>query len=98
MSEQNVKPAFLANVADGWEFALVESILSEHKIPFMKQHSCTGGVMSVLGGSSLYGVDIYVPSNALDKAKELVEAGFANAEDDDGEEVSWDDEDTDPEL
>jgi len=91
--DPSIEPVLLGNYSMGLEEAMIESILSEHKIPFYKLHEFSAGQII---GNQLYGVDVFVPSTALKNAKELVDAYTENAGDiEDGEEISWDDEDTD---
>lgn len=65
---------FLKNVANEQEAVLVESILKTEGIPVRKRHKEAGDYLKVYMGMSQYGIDLYVPENALDLAKGLLGA------------------------
>lgn len=74
------KPAFLANVADDINAAMIENILEEAEIPVMRKYPETGQYLHFFMGKSIYGVELYVPAEQLNQAKDLVSFLF-NPED-----------------
>lgn len=77
MSEVNANMkgwAFLKNVADEQEAALVESILGTEGIPIQRKHKEAGAYLEVYMGMSHYGIDIFVPERELELAKGLIES------------------------
>lgn len=66
--------SFVKNVADDQEAVLVESVLGTENIPVQRKYKEAGNYMEVYMGMSKYGVDLYVPDNALELAKGLLES------------------------
>jgi hypothetical protein len=83
----------LITVYDVAVLGIVRGMLEDENIPYLVRERGTGSAMRILTGFSLYGTDVYVPSEALDTAKGLV-AGLEDAEitfvDDEGNEISVD--------
>lgn len=67
------EPAFLLTVDSSYQLGLVENILEGHGIPCLAQDRATGGYMRVYAGGSIFGTDIYVAPENLDKARELLD-------------------------
>jgi hypothetical protein len=65
---------FLKNVANEQEAALVESVLGTEGIPVNKKHTENGDFLTIYMGISKYGLDLYVPEDALELAKGLLES------------------------
>ena len=80
----------LITVYDEVMLSIVRSMLEEDEIPYHVQER-NGSALGMITGFSLYGADVYVPTDALDTAKALV-AGLEDAEitfvDDEGNEIS----------
>jgi hypothetical protein len=77
MSETNKNNdgwAFLKNVANEQEAALVESVLGTEGIPVNKKHTENGDFLTIYMGMSQYGLDLFVPEDALELAKGLLES------------------------
>ncbi|MDD2494453.1 MAG: DUF2007 domain-containing protein [Tissierellia bacterium] len=53
---------------------IISSILESYNIPHMKKSKGSGGLMEIYTGFNNYGIDIYVPSNAFQEAKELIDS------------------------
>lgn len=64
---------FLVSAADNFEADILESKLEAYGIPVMKKHKDAGGYLHVYMGASPFGIDLYVPSKLLDKAREILE-------------------------
>ena len=84
----------LITVHDVAVLGIVRGLLEEDEIPYLVRERGSGSVMRILTGFSLYGTDVYVPTEALETAKALV-AGLEDAEitfvDDEGNEISVED-------
>lgn len=65
--------ALLTTAGDSIEAEIIEGLLNANGIPVLKKYSDVGGYMTIYAGTSFTGVDLYVPSRLLDKAKELLE-------------------------
>ena len=82
-TDEAVAPAescFLMTVSDQLQAQLLEGLLSQADIPFFTKDKVSGDFMKVLSGYSLYGTDIYIDKRDYEKAKELVDAFFAQPE------------------
>ena len=84
----------LITVYDVAVLGIVRGLLEDENIPYLVRERGTGSAMRILTGFSLYGTDVYVPTEAYDTAKDLV-AGLEDAEitfvDDEGNEISVED-------
>ena len=84
----------LITVYDMAVLGIVRGLLEDENIPYLVRERGTGSAMRILTGFSLYGTDVYVPTDALETAKGLV-AGLEDAEitfvDDEGNEISVED-------
>ncbi|WP_312700580.1 putative signal transducing protein [Sedimentibacter sp.] len=65
---------------NGIEAEIIIAKLKSYGIPVLKKSKGTGEIMEIYTGVNLYGVDIYVPGDMLDLAKELLKP--VNEEDD----------------
>ena len=84
----------LITVYDVAVLGIVRGMLEDENIPYLVRERGTGSAMRLITGFSLYGTDVYVPTNALETAQGLV-AGLEDAEvtfvDDDGNEITVED-------
>lgn len=80
MSE-HVPEAFLLSVGTNIEADMIESLLRANDIPVLRKYREAGGYLMVMMGGTVYGVDIYVPEDLLDKAREAVENSREASED-----------------
>lgn len=64
--------AFLTNVGNLMEAEILISLLESEGIPVRKKHNLTGDYLEVLANYTPFGVDLYVPPEKLDQAKELL--------------------------
>ena len=62
----------LADVDDGVEAGLLEGLLRQNDIPFVKRHREAGEYISILMGRSAYGVGILVDERDYERARELL--------------------------
>ncbi len=62
------------------EAEIIISKLKSYGIPVLKKSKGTGEIMEIYTGVNLYGIDIYVPSDMMELAKELLKP--VNEEDD----------------
>ena len=70
---------YLTTVVGSIEADMLESLLKANRIPVLRKDRETGGYMTIYMGLSNFGVDMYVPSKLLDKAKELIESNTDEA-------------------
>lgn len=86
MSEHPVNPqyneAFLLTAADSIEAGMIEALLNANDIPVLKKYKESGGYIKIVMGDSIYGVDLYVPAELLDKACEIIENSREASQDD----------------
>lgn len=62
----------LISLSDSMTADMIEAKLEDSGIPVLKKHKGTGGFLNIYMGSSNLGVDLYVPSKFLEKAKEVI--------------------------
>jgi hypothetical protein len=74
-------PVFLVSAADNFEADILEGKLEAYGVPVMKQHKDAGGYLHIYMGASPFGIDLYVPSKLLEKAKEILQSVPEVAED-----------------
>jgi hypothetical protein len=83
----------LITVYDVAVLGIVRGMLEDENIPYLVRERGTGSAMRILTGFSMFGTDVYVPTDAYEIAKGLV-AGLEDAEitfvDDEGNEISVD--------
>jgi hypothetical protein len=73
---------FLVSAADNFEADIIKSKLEAYGVPVMQKHKEAGDYLHVYMGASPFGIDLYVPSKLLEKAREILEAVPEVAEDD----------------
>ena len=78
-SKQGEKISLLTTVHDDVEKNLLCGILEEEKIPYLLKDRGSGEAVRILSGFSLFGSDIYVPTELLGVATELLDA-YRNGE------------------
>ena len=64
----------IKNVANEQEAVLVESILGAEGIPIQRKHKEDGGYLEIYMGMSRYGIDLFVPEDAAQLAKGLLDS------------------------
>ena len=84
----------LITVYDVAVLGIVRGMLEDENIPYLVRERGTGSAMRIITGFSMFGTDVYVPTEAYETAKGLV-AGLEDAEvifvDDEGNEISVED-------
>ena len=65
--------ALLTTTHDDVEKMIICGILEEEKIPFLAKDRGAGEAVRVVTGYSMYGCDIFVPSDLLEKANALLD-------------------------
>jgi hypothetical protein len=63
---------FLISVRDDIEAKIIEAKLNAYEVPTLKKYKGLGSYMSVYMGSTVFGIDIYVPTHLFDTAKDLI--------------------------
>lgn len=79
--EEYDEEVFLTTVANDIQASIIISKLSTYDIPVLKKYRQFGSVMVVFMGTSPYGVDLYVPSKLLSKAKEALDLDLTDTDD-----------------
>lgn len=63
---------FLTTVTDTITIGLIEGILEENHIPFLKQSRGSGDYLQIACGASPFGTDFFVRHEHLQQARELL--------------------------
>ena len=71
-SSGQVKWERLINVLDEFEMNIVRSLLESHGIPVHIEHKEAGQYLSVIMGVSKFGIDLFVPGDKLEQAREIL--------------------------
>ena len=79
VSRQGENVSLLTTVHDDVEKNLLCGILEEEKIPYLLKDRGSGEAVRILSGFSMFGSDIFVPAELLEKAQELLDA-YRNGE------------------
>ena len=64
--------AHLITVYDVAVLGIVRGMLEDENIPYLVRERGTGSAMRILTGFSMFGTDVYVPTEAYETAKALV--------------------------
>lgn len=67
------EPVRLVNVDGNYQLGLVTGILEKNDIPYFIKDSGVGGYMRVYSNYSIYGADIFVSPEHLERARELTD-------------------------
>ena len=86
---------FLINVADDIEARIIESKLKLHGIPVLRKYRGASAYINLYTGNTMFGIDLYVPSRALDTAKDIIGTGSTDISCDCDEDTGRDYEDDD---
>ncbi|MDD4188957.1 MAG: DUF2007 domain-containing protein [Eubacteriales bacterium] len=70
----------LVNVSNQIEFSIIKSLLDMAEIPAVKKVGNLGGYAEILTGISFEGIDIYVPEDRYEEAREMIETQEDNSE------------------
>ena len=66
------KEALLTVASNDIEAGMIESMLSTENIPVLRKQRGAGQYMKIYMGMSTEGVELYVPAESLEKARELI--------------------------
>lgn len=69
----------LTTAHDDVELSILCDILEGEDIPYIKNDRGSGGALRIISGYSMYGTDILVPKDALEHAREVLDA-YRNGE------------------
>ncbi len=69
----------LTTVYDVVMLGMVRGLLEDADIPYLVHDRGTGSAMKIMTGFSLYGSDIFVPTAAMETARDLI-AGLEDAD------------------
>jgi len=69
---QQNKLALLTTVESETAFRIIEAKLAQYDIPALMKHKTFGDFMQVLSGTTMYGIDVYVPEPALSLAQSVI--------------------------
>lgn len=89
-TEEDDVEAFLTTASGSIEADILEALLNSNGIPVLKKFRESGGYMTVYAGVSIFGVDMYVPSRLLEKAREIIENENEKAVDESQQEITAD--------
>ena len=80
--------SLLCTLYDDLLVDMYEALLKEENIPYLKKDRSGGGAIRILMGNNPHGTDIYVPSEYVERARELLTAeGDDSDYDTDGAEI-----------
>jgi hypothetical protein len=74
--------AYLTSVSNKIEAEMLEALLNSNGIPVLKKSREAGGYLDIYMGATVYGVDLYVPSRLLERAREIIASNSENIEED----------------
>ena len=89
--EDNYSEKLLVANVDMINADIISSILDSYNIPHIKKSKGTGDLMRIYTGFNFYGVDIYVPSNVYEEAKELIDSQSIEEKTEECEEYEFED-------
>lgn len=72
-SNEHIEMALLMS-ADESEACVIESMLEAADIPVERRYSSFASAQVLYGGSTIFGVELYVPGSCLERARDIVEA------------------------
>ena len=68
----------LVNVSDQIEFGIIKGLLEMAEIPAVKKVGNLGGYAEIFTGISFEGIDVYVPEDRYEEAKEIIDTPEQN--------------------
>ena len=72
--QSDAASAHLTTVYNNGDMALLESLLRSQDIPYRRCERGAGSVVRVISGYNMYGTDVFVHPDDLQRAGELLEA------------------------
>ena len=70
--EKSPEWVLLTNVFDHIEYGIIKGILEMAEIPVVRKSSGIGGYTEILTGINFEGMDLLVPADRYEEAKELI--------------------------
>ncbi len=70
------REVFLVSAANSIEAEVMEALLTSNQIPVLKKYKEAGAYLEIYMGATNFGVDLYVPSKLMVKAKEIIKSNF----------------------
>ena len=77
MTARSDTEALLTTVDDEAQASVIEGLLHFHNIPTARSYKEDGSYVKVITGTSSYGIEIYVPSDNLREAQEIIRSDVA---------------------
>ena len=76
----------LITVFDNVQLCMIRGILEAEKIPYLVRERGSGSAVKIISGFSLYGSDVFVEKNCIERARDLIDAYVSapDAEETDG--------------
>ena len=59
---------------DNIALSVLRSILDGEKIPYLIRERGSGSSVKIIAGYSMFGTDVFVPTSAIERAREVLEA------------------------
>ena len=69
---EEAEPEFLVTASDPFEADIIEALLLSQQIPVVKKHREAGDYLQVCMGTTNFGIDLFVPADYLEAAKDAV--------------------------
>ncbi|MGI6669010.1 MAG: hypothetical protein ACOX4M_06315 [Acetivibrionales bacterium] len=76
------KSAFLMTAENSIEADVIEAILHAEGIPVLRKYKEAGDYMRIYMGRTIFGVDLFVPSPLLGRARQIIETSRDASSDD----------------
>ncbi len=73
------REVYLISAANSIEAEVLEALLTSNQIPVLKKYKEAGAYLEIYMGATNFGVDLYVPSKLMVKAKEIIKSNFEGA-------------------
>ncbi len=70
------REVYLVSAANSIEAEVMEALLTSNQIPVLKKYKEAGAYLEIYMGLTNFGVDLYVPSEQIVRAKELINSNF----------------------
>lgn len=67
------KEAFLTTVANASEALVIEALLQSYGISVLRKYKGAGDYLQISMGATVFGIDLYVSSQSLETAKEVLD-------------------------
>ena len=78
---KGVDAELLTTIRDEMMMGLVRGLLEEHNVPYMLKERGAGSAMRLMTGFSMYGTDVFVPTESIEFARDLIEGLVTNTAD-----------------